>query len=69
MEISRVDRSTLAAEACACANGIEVGLWRHSMLVEIFTGNTKDLRPRKDDTFPHAQTIPSRECCELRRGR
>ena len=47
-KISRAARSTIAAEARACANGIEVGLWRHSMLVEIFTGIATYLRPEKE---------------------
>ena len=51
-EIGRVVRSTIAAEACASANGIEVGLWHHAMLTELCTGVTVDLRPKQGDTSP-----------------
>ena len=51
-KIGRVVRSTIAAEAVALANAIEVGLWHHAILTEIITGEFIDLRPNNEDTFP-----------------
>ena len=51
-KIGRVVRSTIAAEAVALANAIEVGLWHHAILTEIVTGEFVDLRPNREDTFP-----------------
>ena len=61
-KIGRVVRSTIAAEAVASANAIEVGLWHHAILSEIITGKFVDLRPNNEDTFPLCS--PFRAYCD-----
>ena len=56
----------------ALANAIEVGLWHHSILTEITTGEFIDLRPNNEDTFPlctpfrahRALDLPTSERCD-----
>ena len=43
--ISRCVRSTLAAEAVACANAIETGIWHRTLITEILFGVFVDSRP------------------------
>ena len=61
-KIGRVVRSTIAAEAVASANAIEVGFRHHSILTEVATGRFADLRPNNEDTFPLC--TPFRACVQ-----
>ena len=45
-KISRVCRPTIAAEAVATANGIELCLWHHNIPTELISGKVIDLRHR-----------------------
>ena len=49
--ISRCARSTLAAEAVACANSIEVGLWRRTLITELVFGFFMGGLPAISDPF------------------